>query len=561
MIASLFVALLAPALSFAQNESAHDLRTDYDVLAYRIDVEIDPTHKAIQGKVAIELRALADLSVVELDLQLPMQVTSGCELAAPFDSTSALGGKSIACERDGKRVRCRLSGARAKGEVVRIVTAFSGEPRAKNDFDGFHWRMTADGKPWIATSCQSDGSSSWWPCKDSFFHPDDKPERTLVNLTVPLGLSGVSNGRLVGRDATKTSETTRWIHEYPCETYAIAINVGPYVEVTRELALPGLEKPLAYSYFVLPEHVERAKVQFTDVPRMLEIYSDAFGPYPFPKSKYALVEVPYWGMEHSTCVAYGSSFPAYARLHGEKDPYATMNVDYDYILIHESAHEWWGNAVSAKAWGHFWIHEGFATYAESVYLERLYDRARADAFFARLQERVDPDASVFRGEHVDSEDAYAMVIYDKGACVLNTLRHFVDDDAVWWKTLREFNLAFRYGNADTEDFRASLEKNSRRDWKPFFDEWIYGRGYPELSGEVRATGNGLTIAVDCGRSADTEFHVPLDVTWKEGAAEKRWRWMLAPGKNELELATPVAPTDVRVVHLDRVLGRHSVTVR
>jgi len=295
---------------------------------------------------------------------------------------------------------------------------------------------------------------------------------------------------------------------------------------------------------------------------MLEIYSEAFGPWPFPKSKFALVETSFWGMEHSTAVAYGSSYPAWCKEHEEEDRYASRNTFFDYILIHESAHEWWGNAVSAEHWGHFWIHEGFGTYAEGVYVEKLQGRERADEYFAGQARRsLNSDGSLYRGDDPKSGKAYSGLIYYKGARVLNTLRHYVDDDDAWWDTLRTFNLSHRYGNADTEDFRAVLEERTKRDWKRFFDEWFYGAGVPQVKGTITLTDSQIRLELTNEGNGETSFHVPLDLAWNAGNETVTRRVWLAPGIHESEISVSAAVTELRVRHLNRVLGLHDVKVQ
>jgi aminopeptidase N len=537
-----------------------DPRSLYDVQTYRLDLAVDPRTKTLSGTAAVESTVVGDsLAKLVLDLKPLFEVQSVVELPGPVEAQGSLAGANLAFERKGAALSIFLPQGRKKGDSVRVAVTYSGKPTARDSFAGFHWKKTSEGKPWICTSCQDEGSSSWWPCKDSFWHPEDKPERTFVNLTVPDGLTGVSNGRLTGHDkAGEGAETFHWVHEYPCETYSIAIAVAPYVVVEQDLQIEGLEGQLPFVYYTLPEDAEKAKLQFAQAPRMLEIYSKAFGPFPFPKSKFALVETCFWGMEHSTCVAYGSSFPAWCAEHGAPDPYAQQNRQFDYILVHESAHEWWGNGVSAKSWGHFWIHEGFATYAEAVYLEELEDRDAADEHLEGMKAAISKDSRLFRGENVDSEQAYGHVIYVKGAWVLNTLRHYVDDDEVWWKTLRDFNLAFRYKNADTEDFRTILETNTKKSWKTFFDEWFYGEGYPMLDGTVTARAKDLLVQVQNQGSGKTGFHVPLDLTWREGKAEKKQRLMLEPGPNRIEVPCKSKPREVEVGGLEHVLGEHAI---
>jgi aminopeptidase N len=555
--------LVALSPCVAALAGGNDPRTFYDVQAYALELKVDPEKKRIRGTCRVEARVVApELEVVQLDLDPHLEP----ERATLEESADGRTGKAQ-IDRDGARINCRLPTKLARGATFALAVEYSGAPDSQSDFDGFHWRKTQSGEPWIATSSQGTGSKHWWPSKDSFFHPEDKPERFEMRATVPAGLYAVSNGRLVERKQAGDWETFHWRHEYPLETYSVTLDVAPYVVVERQLTLAGCDEPVPFVYYVLPEAQDKAAVQFAGVPEMVAIFADAFGSYPFPKSKLAFVHVPFWGMEHSTAVAYGSSFPAWIAQERARDPssalkdkYGFRNADYDYILVHEFAHEWWGNAVSAADWADFWIHEGFATYAEGVYVERAQGREAADTWWKKQRPRVEKKGSLFRGKGSDSDQAYGGIIYSKGAWVLHTLRTYVDDDQAWWKLLREFNLAYRYKNASTDDFRATVEKATGREWNQFFDEWFLGQGYPELDGQVAVESSGLRVKIACRGTAGTEFHVPLDLAWVEGDEPRTKRVMLSPGDNELTIATERAPRDVRVPSLDRVLCKPEVSV-
>ncbi|MBI5364074.1 MAG: M1 family metallopeptidase [Planctomycetes bacterium] len=545
----------------AAEEPAHDPRTDYDVLAYRLDLDLDPEARAIDGVVGIEARVVAPtLDALVFDAGDALELRAAAELGAALDALSAKANVALEFTRGERSVTVKLTRARKAGDVVRVALQWRGKPGAKDGFEGVHWKTTRDGKPWFSVACQGVGSSWWWPGKDSFWHPEDKPERTWIDATVPKGLFAVANGRLVGRAVDGERETFHWVHEYPCETYAITLDAAPYVVVEQKLALEGLEKPLTFAYYVLPENAEKAKLQFADVPRMLAIYGQAFGPFPFPKAKYALVETAFWGMEHSTAVAYGSSYPKWCAANDEPDRFADRNRAFDFILVHESAHEWWGNAVSAADWGHFWLHEGFATYAEAVYLEFLHGRAAADEYMEASRGQMGPSARLYKGAGKSSAAAYGVDLYTKGAWVLATLRHCVDDDEAWWRTLRAFQAEYRYRNATTEDFRAVLERETKKAWKRFFDELVYGEGYPMLEGTVRASENGLEIVIENTSSGATGFHVPVDLSWKAGAESGKRRLWLDPGRNELVIALKSKPRDVVLRGPEHILGKHAITI-
>jgi len=549
---------LSIALALGLAAPAEDLREHYDVQAYDLQFALDPDTQTLEGVVTVRAKVTAErLETLQLDLKAGLEVLAAAQEDGP----------ALAWEHAGDRLSIALSAPLAAGDELAVRVRYRGNPKARGGFDGFHWVKTPSGKPWINTSCQGSGAHSWWPCKASYFHPEDKPDAgTTTLLVVPADLYGVSNGRLVGVEKGTPDwfepkkgrwKTYSWRHPYPLETYAVTLNVAPYVVVEKELKMPGIDGKVPFVYYVLPESADKAALQFEDVPRMIEIYSQAFGPWPFPDSKFGLVETNFWGMEHSTAVAYGSSYPAWRKKHGETDPYAGRNRYFDYILIHECAHEWWGNAVSADDWGHFWIHEGFGTYAEGVYVEFTQGREVADEYFATQRRgSLDPNGRLWRGEKPESGQAYTGLIYSKGATVLNTLRHYVDDDEAWWKSLRDFNLAFRYKNADTEDFRAILEGNTGRSWEQFFQEWFYGTGAPTLKGSVAAGRDEVRVAV----TVEGEFHVPLDVAWKEGTKEVARRVWLEPGENVLSLPSRRRPQGLSLRHIERVLCTNEIEV-
>jgi len=550
--AALILILILIPLAPLQGEDEEDLRTAYDVSAYDLDWVVDPSSKSLEGRVVVSARATRAMDTLHLD----------CKQALTVLGTSE-GEEALEFEHAGETLLVKLGRTLAEGDEFVVRVHYEGSPATRSAFAGFHWAQTSTGEPWVNTSCQGSGSHTWWPGKASYYHPEDKPDRVSARITVPADLYAVSNGRLSGTSsdwpewaAPREGEwkTFSWRHDYPLQTYTVTLNVAPYVVVEQNLKLPGIEAPVPFIYYVLPESAEKAAVQFAQVPQLIEVYSRAFGPWPFPDSKIALVETNFWGMEHSTAVAYGSSFPAWCEENEAHDPYAKRNREFDYILIHEMAHEWWGNAVSADHWGNFWIHEGFGTYAEGVWLEFTQGREVADAFFERKMRGMPKRGRVYRGDHPASGDAYSGLLYSKGSAILHHLRHCIDDDGAWWKILREFNTTYRYKNAGTAEFCALLETNTGREWDQFFDEWFYGEGVPRLLGDVQADGELLRVNV----SVEGDFHIPLDVTWSEAGEPKSHRFDLIEGDNSFSYPCSASPTDIALPHLGRIPGRHKV---
>lgn len=544
-------------LALASLSFAEDLRANYDVKTYRLDLQVDPAAKTLRGTVGVEARVLKPFQVFELDLMKGRKVVSVNQIGR-ITPSSSLGGKRLPFVHEDDRIRVTLPKRLEPYDTVRVAVTYELKDGQQ---DGITFNQTPDGKPWITTSCQVLGAHSWWPQKGENEHPEDKFEHLYMNVTVPKGLTAVCAGRLAGKTATETTETFHWRHDYPCQNYSVSLNVAPYVDIAGELKLGTRPDPIPYSYFVIPQDVEKARVQFEEVPRLLEIYEEAFGPYPFPNSKFGLVQTDYWGMEHSTAVAYGNSFPAWIKVHGGTDRWADFNKYFDYILIHEVAHEWWANAVSAKDWGHLWLHEGFGTYAEGVYVEKLMGREKADEYFATLRKEVSEQFRLFRGTGVLPRQAFDNNVYYKGALVLNTLRHYLDDDAAWWRSLREFNLRFRYKNATTEDFRRVLEEVTGKDWTPFFEQWFYGDGFPALRGTATAETDKIVVEVENPPIRGVGFQVPLDLAWKAGVREYTKRVLLQPGSNRIEIPSAMPVENLRVVNLHRILGDNQVTVK
>jgi len=531
-----------------------DLRTYYDVQAYDLELAVRPNTKTLEGVVRVTGTVTAEsLESFVLDLEDLHEVLG----------VKAANGTPLSFRHEDHALSITFAEPVPRGGEVEARIHYRGQPRG-GSFDGFHWARSGEGKPWINTSCQGIGAHYWYPCKASYFHPDDKPERVSMAITCPADLVGVSNGRLIetvegAPEWLQPAEsgawkTYRWRHDYPLETYSVTLNVGPYVSVTDELALPGLDQAVPFVYYVLPENAEKAALQFQQVPELLKIFSEAFGPYPFPDSKFALVETNFWGMEHSTAIAYGSSYPAWCEEKGIRDPHADRNKWFDYILVHEVAHEWWGNSVSAEDWGHFWIHEGMGSYAEGVYVEMTRGREAADAYFVEVAKRVPRTGDrLYRGDHPDAGEAYDALLYDKGSVVMNAARHYIDNDPTWWRVLRTFQSKFRYGNATSEDFRDVLAQETRRSWDRFFQDWVYGEGLPGLKIRFTSDETGTYAEVENVRG---QFHVPLDLVWTE-RRKRRVRFWVEPGEHRFRIPCSLPPADLAPIWLERLPGDHT----
>ncbi|HTQ10458.1 MAG TPA: M1 family metallopeptidase [Fimbriimonadaceae bacterium] len=546
-------------LTVLASQPAPDLHDSYDVDTYRLDLTVNPETKTLSGVGTTVAKITREADTFELDLLDGRTVEGVHWVKAPVTPTSSLAGEALKFTRSGDHIFVRLPRKLEPGEEARVAVAYRYKPPDRAE-TGIFFHETPDGKPWVQTDCQVLGADSWWPCKNDNEHPEDKSAHYFVNATVPSGLTAVSNGVLASKETKGPWTTFRWRHDYPCENYAICLDVAPYIEIQDSITIPGMAKPVPASYFMLAQDVPKAKLQFQDAPGMLRAYSEAFGPWPYPNERFKLVETDFWGEEHSTAVSYGNTFPKWASVHGEKDRYGGMNRMFDYILIHECAHEWWGNAVSAKDWGHLWIHEGFATYAEAVYLEKTEGRDKADEWLEGMKGGIPKQFREFRGEHALPSQAFDNGVYYKGAWILNTLRTYIDNDEEWWKALREFNLRFRYKCATTEDFEKVLEEVTGRSWSQFFQEWFYGDSQPAVTGSVSLKDGSIVVDVDNPAQNGVAFHVPLDLQWTAGGTAMKKRIWLDPGSNKASFEAGAEASGLSIVGLKRMLGSFRIEV-
>ena len=355
-----------------------------------------------------------------------------------------------------------------RGREYAVDVFYSGNPTETGRFGGITFRKDSAGKPWINTACQHIGASVWWPNKDQY---RDEVESMRLSVAIPNGLVDVSNGRFLGKTDLGDGYT-RWdwqIH-YPINNYSVSLNIGDYVHFSDRVNGQTLD------YYVLPADLEKAKQQFPQARTMMQAFEKYIGTYPFRKDGYKLVEVPYSGMEHQSAVTYGNHF---ANGYLERDWTGVgISTKFDFIIVHESAHEWFGNAITAADVSDEWIHEAWATYAEAIYVEHMWGKDDGirylNGYVAKVQNRVSIVAP--RGvNRVPPQD-----MYFKGALFINTLRSIVDDDRRWWKLIREYYNEFKYRDILTEDVVAFFNKRTGKNLTPVFNQYLRRTDLPVL---------------------------------------------------------------------------------
>lgn len=462
-------------------------RTSFDVQRYDLNITIDPDKRYISGYNDITFSVVEKTQKIQLDLFENMKVDS-----IVFE------GKMLAYKRDNDAVFITFPKQLKKDNEYIVRFHYSGKPlvakRAPWD-GGFVFSKDGNGKPWIAVAVQGTGASLWYPVKD---HQTDEPDRgASIKVAVPNGLMNVSNGRLKGSTDLKNGYT-RWDWEVknPINNYCITVNIADYAHIHES------HNGLDLDYYVLKANEETARKHFEEVKPMMDCFQKHFGQYPFYEDGYKLVETPYLGMEHQSAVAYGNKYKK-----GYMGYDATMTgigMKFDYITIHETGHEWFGNSITSKDIADMWIHEGFTTYSESVFVECRFGYEEAMKYINGQRNSVSNDKPVIGIFGVNKHGSGDM--YYKGALMLNTLRHIVNDDAKWWAMILKYSETFRKKIIDTETVVDFFNKESGMNLTPVFNQYLRYKHIPVL--ELKMCNGKL-----CSRwKTDLkDFAMPVDV--------------------------------------------------
>ncbi|MCY2686750.1 M1 family metallopeptidase [Salinimicrobium sp. TH3] len=433
---------------------------NYDVLKYNLQVKVVPEEKYISGFNGITFKAEDSLPLMQVDLFRNMKVDS-----------ILFRGKKMKYERRHDAVFIDLVPKMEKSEIDSIQFFYSGNPIvAKNaPWDGgFVFEKDQQGNSWIAVAVQGTGASLWYPNKD---HQSDEPEEALIGIAVPNELMNVSNGRFLGKEVLDNGYTRwNWKVNNPINNYNIVLNIGNYVHFKDKF------RHLDLDYYVLPYNLEKAKKQFEEVKFMMNCFYEKFGAYPFEEDGFKLVETPYLGMEHQSAVAYGNEYKlGYL---GNDLSGTGIGLKWDFIIIHETGHEWFGNSITAKDIADMWIHEGFTSYSEAVYIECRWGKEEALEYLQGIRNNIGNTKKIIGTYGVNSEGSGDM--YYKGANLLNTIRSIYNDDEWWWKTLKDYTKSNRHKiitTQTTEDFfNAAIDY----DLQPVFDQYLRHASIPEL---------------------------------------------------------------------------------
>jgi aminopeptidase N len=498
-------------------------RANNDLLYYHLDIRVDPAKQWIGGKNTIRFRMLKDGNRIQIDLRETLRIDK-----ILWDGTP------LKYERDSGAVFVEFPRMLLAGQVYSIDFYYSGHPVETGRFGGMTFKKDAAGHAWITTACEGPGASVWWPDKDQW---RDEVQSMDISVAVPDGLVDVSNGRFMGKTDLGDGYTRwDWHVSYPINSYDVALNIGDYVHFSDRLG------GLSLDYYVLPADLDKAKRQFAQVKGMLEAYQHYFGPYPFTRDGYKLIEVPYAGMEHQSAVAYGNLFEnGYL---GRDWTGVGISTRFDFILIHESAHEWFGNSITAADRSDMWIHEGWATYMESLYVEYRWGKADGIKYLNGLKPKIRNREPIITERGVDAEPTEDQ--YFKGALMLNTLRSVVGNDTKWFALIHGFYQHFKYQNIMTGDVVGYFNRQTGMNLTPIFDQYLRHRQIPRLE---LLFGEAPGMAMYKWRADEEDFAMPVGVG-RPGHRRiihptTRWQWMQTPlSKDEFQIETDRYYVDV-----------------
>jgi aminopeptidase N len=527
---------VAQSLSFTRTDTLRGSitaeRAWWDVVFYDLHVTIDPADSTIRGRNGITYRVTGKPREMQIDLQTPLQVDSVVR-----------NGRRLQFRREGNAFFVRPGAGQRVGGTETVTVYYRGRPRVAENppWDGgLIWARDPGGEPWISVACQGLGASVWWPTKDT---QSDEPDSQRVALTVPDSLQAIANGRLravePGPDGTTTFE---WFVSSPINNYTVSAYIGRYARLDE--TFQGEGGPLTITLWPLAAHLDRAREQFTQVQPVLRCFERWFGPYPWYRDGYQLIEAPHLGMEHQSAVAYGND---YLNGYRGKDLSGTgWGLTWDFIIVHETAHEWFGNNITTADIADMWVHEAFANYAESLYTECRYGPAAGAAYVIGTRTHVQNDRPVLGPYGVNARGSGDM--YSKGGNMLHTIRHVIGDDARWARILRGLNTQFRHRVVTGRQVRQYIAEQAGVRLEKVFEQYLATTRIPVL--EYRLEGRRLSF-----RWADVVpgFDMPVRV-WASGDSAVR----LEPTASWQTASLPlVQPEDFRVDENFYVVARRA----
>jgi aminopeptidase N len=511
-------------------------RTWWDVLHYSILVTPDFEAKSINGKVDIEFKVTGAGQKMQIDLQEPMELTKAYLKNTKLNYT-----------REGNVYHLDIPMKLKKGQIETLALAFKGNPKIakRAPWDGgWIFQKDAQGRPWMTVACQGLGASVWYPCKD---HQSDEPDHgATLMMTVPDTLVAVGNGRLVKKESFSPGTMTwRWEVKNPINNYTIIPYIGKYVNFTD--TLHGEKGVLDLSYWVLDYNLEKAKKQFTQAKTMLHAFEYWMGPYPFYEDSYKLVDAPHLGMEHQSAVAYGNK---YMNGYLGRDLSGTgWGLKWDFIIVHESGHEWFANSITSKDLADMWIHEGFTNYSETLFTEYVYGKEAGNEYNYGSRKGIRNDRPIIGPYGVNKEGSGDM--YPKSGAMLQSIRHAMHDDEKFRQLLRYLNKKFYHQTVTTADIQGVVSEYFGSSVEKIFDQYLRTTQIPVF--EYSVSDDKTKLSYRYTNCVDG-FNLPIVLDSDKGTL------ILGPESNKWNSKT-LRPGDLEKYHLDSIEKNFYVTVK
>ena len=477
-----------------------EFRSSYDISYYHLNIKLDIENKFISGSNLFKFKAVNDINRLQFDLFDNLKV-----------ERVVYQGKELPFKREFNAVFIDFPNTIKNGNTDEFTVFYSGKTiiakRAPWD-GGFSYAKDKQGKPWVAVSCQGFGASSWWPTKD---HQSDEVDSMMISVSVPKGLMNVSNGRLRSTENTDPNYTRyNWFVSYPINNYNVSLNIADYVHFDDSYA--GENGNLTLDYYVLKENLEKAKKQFNaNVKPMFKSFENWFGPYPFYRDGFKLIETPYLGMEHQSAVAYGNK---YQNGYLGRDLSGTgLGMGWDYIIIHEAGHEWFGNNITAKDIADMWIHEGFTMYSEALFVEGRDGKNAGARYIAGVRKNIRNDQPIIGPYGVNQEGSGDM--YPKGANLIHMTRTIIDNDQKWREILRGLNKEFGLKTSTTEDIVGYISRKSNKEFAKIYDQYLNYKNIPKLEFKTQGKQTQYRWQADV-----KDFNMPLRIK-----SDEKYTWI------------------------------------
>jgi aminopeptidase N len=451
---------------------------------YHLNIEVDPYKKFISGK------CIMSCMIPNYEDTLTFGLNSNYNVIKVLN-----GNEPINYLRKNNDILICPNGLFDKSLMQTITVYYEGFPKiSKNPpwEGGFVWSKDASGNPFTGVVCELEGTGIWWP---AYKNISKKPDSLLFSITVPKGLYAVSNGILQSTDTTKNRVCFNWFNPYPIANYSLTLYIGKYYRFSK--ALNPKTSNYATAYYSLNNNLPEAEMYFNQFDTLLPIFENYFGAYPFSKIGYKLVEAPYAGMEHQTAIAIGKQGKSIFRLLGYK-------TNIGYILVHETAHEWWGNSISIKSMPDLWINESLATYSESLFIEYLFGKEKAVAYINKdLEHLISNTVPIYDSNRT----TFNHDIYMKGSAVWNTFRSLLNNDSIWFGFLKSINKEYKFKSISTPELLQYINEYFNTDFSYFFNQYIYSNKIPVL--EIKIDKNNLTNFQIRWTNCNQDFIMPV----------------------------------------------------